>query len=122
MICCHWIWMVFSALMAWLHPWGWKRCLTGMMVTNREPLRSGTTVLSQCGHPIMPVFLEDAHLAKNMANLLLEKGIFVMGFSYPVVPKGLARIRVQMSAAHSPEQVQHAVDAFTMAGKELGAI
>ena len=70
----------------------------------------------------MPVFLEDAHLAKNMANLLLEKGIFVMGFSYPVVPKGLARIRVQMSAAHSPEQVQHAVDAFTMAGKELGAI
>ncbi len=73
-------------------------------------------------HPIIPVMLGDARLAAEMADRLLEKGIYVVGFSYPVVPKGQARIRTQMSAAHSIEQVDQAIDAFTDVGRELGVI
>lgn len=77
------------------------------------------------GHPecaIAPVMLGDARLAAEMADDLLERGIYVIGFSYPVVPKGMARIRVQISAAHSTEQVLQAVDAFVEVGRARGII
>ncbi|HEV8060098.1 MAG TPA: glycine C-acetyltransferase [Gemmataceae bacterium] len=72
--------------------------------------------------PILPVMLGEATLASKMAEKLLERGIYVIGFSYPVVPMGHARIRIQVSAAHTPEQIQRAADAFTAVGKELGVI
>ena len=73
-------------------------------------------------HPIIPVMLGDAKLAANMADRLLEEGIYVIGFSFPVVPKGKARIRTQMSAAHSREHIDRAIAAFAKVGKELGVI
>lgn len=73
-------------------------------------------------HPIIPVMLGDAKLASTMADHLLKEGIYVIGFSYPVVPMGKARIRVQMSAAHTIEQLDKAIAAFGKVGKELGAI
>ena len=73
-------------------------------------------------HAIIPVMLGDARLASEMADKMLEKGIYVIGFSYPVVPKGQARIRTQMSAGHSLEHVDKAVDAFIDVGRELGVI
>jgi glycine C-acetyltransferase len=71
-------------------------------------------------HPIVPVMLGDAKLAVDMAQRLLGHGIYVIGFSFPVVPKGQARIRVQLSAAHSPSDVDAAVTAFAQVAKELG--
>lgn len=73
-------------------------------------------------HPIVPILLGDARLATEMADRMLMKGIYVIGFSYPVVPRGQARIRVQLSAAHTVEQVDRAVAAFTEVGRELGVI
>ncbi len=73
-------------------------------------------------HPIIPVMLGDAKLASDMANRLLQEGIYVVGFSYPVVPMGKARIRVQMSAAHTMEQLNRAINAFAKMGKEMGVI
>ncbi len=73
-------------------------------------------------HPIIPVMLGDAALATQMADRLLQEGIYVVGFSYPVVPKGQARIRVQMSAAHTRSQLEKAVAAFATVGRELGII
>jgi glycine C-acetyltransferase len=73
-------------------------------------------------HAIIPVMLGDARLASEMADKLLEKGIYVIGFSYPVVPKGQARIRTQMSAGHSLEHVDKAIDAFIEVGREMGVI
>lgn len=73
-------------------------------------------------HPIIPVMLGDATLATRMADRLLQNGIYVVGFSYPVVPKGQARIRVQMSAAHTRPQLEQAVAAFATVGRELGVI
>lgn len=71
---------------------------------------------------IVPVMLYDAPLAVKFADMLLKEGIYVIGFVYPVVPKGKARIRVQLSAAHTPEQISKAVDAFIKVGKELKVI
>jgi glycine C-acetyltransferase len=73
-------------------------------------------------HPIIPVMLGEAKLAQDMAAKLYDKGIYVTGFFFPVVPKGQARIRTQMSAAHSPEDIDRAIAAFTEAGHELGVI
>ena len=73
-------------------------------------------------HPIIPVMLGDAELAMRMADALLAEGVYVIGFSYPVVPKGKARIRTQMSAAHTDEQLDMAVRAFAKVGRALGAI
>jgi glycine C-acetyltransferase len=73
-------------------------------------------------HPIIPVMLGDAQLASKMADALLDEGVYVIGFSYPVVPKGRARIRTQMSAAHTAEQIDRAVDAFARVGRSLGVI
>jgi len=71
---------------------------------------------------IVPVMLYDEPLALNMADRLLKEGIYVIGFAYPVVPRGKARIRVQLSAAHTPEQIDRAVDAFRKVGTELGIV
>jgi glycine C-acetyltransferase len=73
-------------------------------------------------HPITPIMLYDAPLAQQMAADLLDEGIYVIGFFYPVVPKGHARIRVQISAAHTREHLNMAIDAFTTVGKKLGVI
>ena len=73
-------------------------------------------------HPIVPVMLYDAKIAQDMARMLLEEGIYVIGFFYPVVPEGKARIRVQISAAHSKQQLDEAIAAFEKIGKELGVI
>ncbi len=73
-------------------------------------------------HPILPVMLGDAVLATRMADLLLERGIYVIGFSYPVVPQGQARIRLQMSAAHKPEQIDFALQSFGEVGRQLGVV
>ncbi len=73
-------------------------------------------------HPICPLMLGDARLATEMADRMLQKGIYVIGFSFPVVPRGQARIRVQISAAHTRAQVDQAVQAFTEVGRDLGVI
>jgi glycine C-acetyltransferase len=73
-------------------------------------------------HPIAPVMLGEASLAVKFSEKLLAEGIYVIGFSFPVVPQGKARIRVQLSAAHSEEDVKKAVAAFTKIGKELNVI
>jgi glycine C-acetyltransferase len=73
-------------------------------------------------HPIIPIMLGDAKLASDFARRLLDEGVYVIGFSYPVVPQGKARIRTQMSAAHTREQLDRAVAAFTKVGKELRVV
>lgn len=73
-------------------------------------------------HPIVPIMLGDAALATRMASVLLDRGVYVVGFSYPVVPKGKARIRVQLSAAHTKAQLDTAVAAFKKVGRELGVL
>jgi glycine C-acetyltransferase len=73
-------------------------------------------------HPIVPIMLYDAKIAQNFAKLLLEEGIYVIGFFFPVVPKGKARIRVQLSAAHELDQIKKAVNAFVKVGKDLKVI
>ena len=73
-------------------------------------------------HPIVPIMLYDAVVAQNFASKLLEEGIYVIGFFFPVVPKGLARIRVQLSAAHKQAHLDKAIAAFTKVGKELGVL
>ena len=73
-------------------------------------------------HPIIPIMIGDAKKANELANLMLKKGIYVIGFSYPVVPNGLARIRTQISAAHSQTDLDFAIEKFKEAGKELGLI
>jgi len=100
--------------------------LRGRVRENAARFRSGMEkagfTLAGRDHPIIPVMLGDAVLAGRMAEELLKEGIYVVGFSYPVVPKGKARIRTQMSAAHTPEQIGRCVDAFVKVGKALGAI
>jgi glycine C-acetyltransferase len=86
-----------------------------------EMLRAGFRILPG-DHPIAPVMIGDASLATRMANALLALGIYVVGFSFPVVPRGEARIRTQMSAAHTRPQLEKAVAAFTQVGRELGII
>ncbi|MGJ8760525.1 MAG: glycine C-acetyltransferase [Polaribacter sp.] len=73
-------------------------------------------------HPIVPIMLYDAKIAQEFAKLLLDEGIYVIGFFFPVVPKGKARIRVQLSAAHSKEQIKKAIEAFVTVGKKLNVI
>ena len=99
----------------------------------RDKLESNTTYfreqMTQAGfdirpgiHPIVPIMLYEAQLAQDMARLLLDEGIYVIGFSYPVVPKGQARIRVQISAAHEKAHLDRAIEAFTRIGKTLGIV
>ena len=88
----------------------------------RKRMEDAGFTLAGKDHAIIPVMLGDARLASEMADKLLEKGIYVIGFSYPVVPKGQARIRTQMSAGHSLEHVDKAIDAFIEVGREMGVI
>ena len=78
--------------------------------------------LAGAGHPIIPVMLGEAKLAQQVAEGMLREGIYVIGFSFPVVPQGQARIRTQMSAAHEPQHIDRAVAAFAKVGRELGVI
>ena len=100
--------------------------LRARLFDNAKRFRAG---MSEAGfdllpgeHPIIPVMLGDAKLAQEMAAKLMEEGVYVIGFFYPVVPKGKARIRTQMSAAHTPEMIDRAVAAFTRVGKAMGVI
>ena len=88
----------------------------------RERMAAHGFTLAGEGHPIIPVMLGEAKLAAEMADRLLAKGIYVIGFSFPVVPKGQARIRTQMSAAHTRDQLDRAIDAFAEVGRDLGVI
>ena len=88
----------------------------------REAMASAGFELMGAGHPIIPVLLGDAVLAGEFATRLLERGIYVTAFSFPVVPRGSARIRTQMSAAHTTEQLDLAIEAFVDVGRELGVI
>lgn len=88
----------------------------------REKMTDLGFKLAGADHAIIPVMLGDAKLASEMAERLLKEGIFVIGFSFPVVPNGEARIRTQMSAAHSREQLDHAINAFAKIGRELSII
>ena len=88
----------------------------------REAMSAAGFTLVPGQHPIIPVMLGDASVASRMADALLQEGVYVTGFSYPVVPKGRARIRTQMSAAHTSEQIDRAVDAFTRVGRTLGIV
>ncbi|KAI8873693.1 2-amino-3-ketobutyrate coenzyme A ligase [Ramicandelaber brevisporus] len=88
----------------------------------RETLTAAGFTIKGDDHPICPVMLGDARLAAEFADAMLKRGIYVIGFSYPVVPKGEARIRVQLSAAHTTEQVKKATQAFIEVGRELGVI
>ena len=74
------------------------------------------------GHPIIPVMLGDARVATEMSNLLLDEGIYVVGFSFPVVPQGQARIRTQLSASHTNDDIDLAVAAFVKVGRSLGVV
>ena len=88
----------------------------------REKMTAAGFDIKPGTHPIVPVMLYDAVLSQKMAEKLLEKGIYVIGFYYPVVPKGQARIRVQISAGHERAHLDQAIQAFTEVGKELGVI
>ena len=100
--------------------------LRAQLFENARLFRAGLTRagfdLKPGEHPIIPVMLGEATLAGRMAERLLEEGVYVIGFSYPVVPKGQARIRTQMSAALTPEELERALAAFTRVGRELGVI
>ena len=100
--------------------------LRDKLEANAKQFRSGMEAagfdLRPGEHAIVPVMLYDAELSQRFANKLLEEGIYVIGFFYPVVPKGLARIRVQLSAAHSSAHIEKAISAFTKVGQELGVI
>lgn len=86
----------------------------------REKIKAAGFNIKEGIHPIVPIMLGDAVLAQTMAAKLLEKGVYVVGFFFPVVPKGTARIRVQISAAHTKEDLDFAVEKFTMVKKEMG--
>lgn len=100
--------------------------LRDKLESNTKRFRDGMTKagfdIVKGTHAIVPIMLYDAKLSQTFANKLLNEGIYVIGFFYPVVPKEKARIRVQLSAAHSTEQVDKAVEAFTKVGRELGVI
>lgn len=100
--------------------------LRAQLIVNAERFRAGMTAagfnIPDGEHPIIPVMLGDAKLAQDMATRLLDEGIYVIGFFYPVVAKGQARIRTQISAAHTPDHIDRAIAAFTKVGKDLGVI
>ncbi len=88
----------------------------------RTKMKEAGFTVSEAPHPITPIMLGDEDRATKMGAALFENGVYAVGFSYPVVPKGTARIRVQVSAAHTAEDIDKAVDVFTKVGKEFGAI
>ena len=88
----------------------------------REGMQAAGFRLGGAGHPIVPVMIGDAALAARMAEDLLARGVYAVAFSYPVVPKGAARIRVQLSAGHTPEQIGRAIEAFVGAAQATGVL
>ncbi len=100
--------------------------LRDRLEVNTRRFRAGMTAagfdLKPGVHPIVPIMLYEERLAHDMARRLLERGIYVIGFSYPVVARGQARIRVQLSAAHTEAHVDRAVAAFTQVGQEMGVL
>lgn len=88
----------------------------------REGMKKAGFDLKEGDHPIVPIMLYDEKIASLMADELLKEGIYVIGFSYPVVPKGKARIRVQLSAMHTEEQIEKAINSFKKVGKDLGVL
>jgi len=88
----------------------------------REGIQKAGFTIKQGNHPVVPVMLGEAKLAQEFASKLLQEGIYVIGFFFPVVPKGQARIRVQLSAAHTSADVEKAIQAFTKVGRELGVV
>ncbi|NHZ70521.1 MAG: glycine C-acetyltransferase [Proteobacteria bacterium] len=88
----------------------------------RQGMETAGFTLAGADHPIIPVMLGDARVAGEMADALLDEGIYVIGFSFPVVPKGEARIRTQMSAAHTPEHIDTAIAAFAKVGNAMGLV
>ena len=100
--------------------------LRAQLARNAERFRAGMQKLGFTlvpgRHPIIPVMLGEATLASAKAEALLAEGIYVIAFSFPVVPKGAARIRTQMSAAHTAQQIDRAVEAFGRVGRALGVI
>jgi glycine C-acetyltransferase len=88
----------------------------------REKMTAAGFDIKPGEHPIVPIMLYDSVLAANFADALLEEGVYVIGFFFPVVPKGLARIRVQLSAGHEPGHLDRAITAFTKVGKKLGVL
>lgn len=88
----------------------------------REKMTAAGFDIKPGDHPIVPIMLYDAVIAQNFASKLLDEGIYVIGFFFPVVPKGQARIRVQISAAHEQKHLDKAIEAFTKVGKELGVL
>lgn len=100
--------------------------LRDRLTANAKQFRAGMEkagfLLKPGEHPIVPVMLGDAKIAQEMASRLLDEGVYVIGFFYPVVPNGQARIRTQMSAAHTPQHIEKAIQAFAKVGRELGLI
>ena len=88
----------------------------------RSAMADAGFTLAGAGHPIIPVMIGDARVATEMADRLLHEGIYVIAFSFPVVPQGKARIRTQMSAAHSDDDIDQAIDAFVRVGKAMGVV
>lgn len=84
--------------------------------------KAGFTVGGDPRHPICPIHIGDAAAAQSAAAALLQRGIYVIGFSFPVVPKGKARIRVQVSAAHEPQDIDKAVEGFAAVGRQFKII
>jgi glycine C-acetyltransferase len=117
---------IVGASIAVLDLIGPSTALRDKLMANAAQFRSAMTAagftLKDGFHPIVPVMLGDAKLAARMAAALLDEGIYVVGFSFPVVPKGEARIRVQLSAAHSEDQVARAAAAFAKVGRALGVV
>ena len=101
---------------------GLRRTLAANAARFRDGMTKAGFALAGADHPIIPVMLGDATVAQEMAAKMLERGIYVIGFSFPVVPKGQARIRTQMSAAHSSADIDRAVEAFVGVGRELGVV
>jgi glycine C-acetyltransferase len=118
--------MIVSASLAVMNTLTASTALRDKLEANTKQFRAGVTAagfeIKPGDTPIVPIMLGDARLAVEFANRLLGEGIYVIGFCFPVVPKGQARIRVQLSAGHSSEQVARAIAGFTKVGKELGVI
>jgi glycine C-acetyltransferase len=118
--------MIVSASLAVMNTLTASTELRDKLEANTKQFRAGVSaagfVIKPGDTPIVPIMLGDARLAVEFANRLLGEGIYVIGFCYPVVPKGQARIRVQLSAGHSSEQVDRAIAGFTKVGKALGVL
>jgi glycine C-acetyltransferase len=118
--------MIVAASLAVVRMLAGTTALRDKLEANTKQFRAGITAagfqIKPGEAPIVPIMLGDARLAAQLADALLGEGIYVIGFSYPVVPQGQARIRVQLSAAHSSAQIDHAIAAFTKIGKQLGVV